>query len=414
MPHDSTGNRAFSRRPEIALAVFGAFLSYTCGGCLSNEYVIPRAELVRLAQLPPEQRGQRVQVVQGLGDRRSEAIDTAQTPPPEPGYDQDQYPAPSPEGTVEGGVEPNVGVGVGVIIVPGPPLPLLPPLRPGVPGPGFVGGSGPGPRGLPASPMGRSAPAPRGASPGGGGKLGASKLGGGGGKDDFIALLVVVAVLATVGMVATEGTRYDGHVAMYPWQPVHLQDGNGQEREVPLAQMTPADAAASTKAVVMDDEGWGMLRLGRRPLDRKGFAFKMDGGVFYPWNLNHETGFGMDLQIGYFPHHRVGILLGWAFAAASGTNNNTYTRNDFALEAQVFPVGLWRLHPGFFGHVGVGSANTGNGSYSGNAFGGGVILELALTARLALTLRADHTLAQVAAEEGWASISTFTGGIAIY
>ena len=398
----------FARKPEIALAVFGAFLSYTCGGCLSNEYVVPRAELSRLAQLPPEQRGQRVRVVQDLGDRRGGAIDTTQPPPaPAPASGYDQGGAPPPEGYVEGGVEPDVGIGVGVMIAPVPPL--VPPFPPGLPGPGFAGG--PGPRGLPNRAMGRSAPAPRGSTPG---RVG--KSGGGGGKDDLIALAIVVALAATVGMVATEGARYDGEVAMYPWQPVHLRDGNGQEREVPLAEVAAAEAQATSKAVVMDDEGWGLMRLGRRPLDRQGFAFKMDLGGFHSSNASLDgDGMGFGLQFGYFPHHRVGVLGGWSIAGGSDSAGKSFTRNNLALEAQVFPVGIWRLYLGGFGHAGIQYADdAAGGTRNGTAVGGGLLLELGLTARLALTLRADYTSAKIRPDGGWQAGELFTAGIAIY
>ena len=397
-----------ARKPEIALAVFAPFLSFSLGGCLSNEYVIPRAELARLAQLPPEQRGQRVHVVQEIGDRRAEPLDATQPPPPPPDYDQGAYPPPEgyPEGYVEGG--PHVGVGV--IIA--PPLPLGPPHPHGLPGPGL---RGPTSRGLPASgPMGRAAPAPR-AAPSGGkapGKLGS----GGGGKDDLIVLLVVVAVLATVGMVATEGARYDGHVAMYPWQSVHLRDGNGQEREVPLAQITPADVASTREAVVMDDEGWGLQHLGRRPLDRKGFAFKMDVGGFHSSSYALDgDGAGLDLQLGYFPHHRVGLLGTWAFAGGSDAAGDSFRRNHFAFEAQVFPLSVWRLHLGGFGHAGIQYADDAvGGARDGTALGGGLILELGLTARLALSLRADYTSAKIRPDGGWQAAQMFTAGVAIY
>ncbi len=329
------------RRPVPALVAFAAFLSYACGGCLSNEYVIPQKELARLAQLPPEQRGQRVQVVEEIGDRRSAAIDTTQPPPPAP---QD-YPqgGPPPEGYVESEGGPQVGVGVGVMIVPGP---VFPAGR----GPGFAGGPAPGPRGLsgPRAPVtgGRAAPNARPAK---------STGSGGGGKNDLAAFLIVVALLATVGMVATEGARYDGTVALYPWQPIHLKDASGQERELPLAQITPADAATASKAVVMDDEGWGLMRLGRRPLDRKGFAFKMDLGMMHSscTSCLSADGFGADVQLGYFPHSMVGVLGSWAFSGGSDSASKSYYRHNLAIEVQAFPIALYRLHLGGFGHAGV-------------------------------------------------------------
>lgn len=397
-------------RPDIAIVVFAAFFSSTLGGCLSNEYVIPRAELSRLVQLPPEQRGQRVHVVQDLGDRRAQAIDG--NTPPAAGEPGPEYGPPPPEGYVEGSAEPHVGVGL--LIAPPLPMPM-----PG-PGPGHGFASAPAPRG--AAPMGRAAPgaipAPRQPStPRGGSGLGKMGSGGGSGKDDLIALAIVVAVLATVGMVATEGARYDGHVAMYPWQPVHLKDKTGLEREIPLAQLTPADVASTRSARVMDDEGWGMMRLGRRPLDRKGFAFKMDAGMFHSSSSALAAdGWGLNLQLGYFPHHRFGVLGGWAFAPGADAQDLSYWRSSLAVEAQVFPLSIWRLHLGGFGRVGKQwASDTPGGDRNGLLVGGGLILEIGLTARLALTLRADYTSAKIhPADGGWQAAQLYTAGVAIY
>ena len=393
------------RRPVPALVAFAAFLSYACGGCLSNEYVIPQQELTRLAQLPPEQRGQSVQVVEAIGDRRSDAIDTTQQPPPAPPPNYAPG-GPSPEGYVEGEAEPQVGVGVGVMIMPGP---VFPSGR----GPGFAGGAAPGPRGLsgPRAPVagGRAAPNAHPAKSAG--------HGGGGGKNDLAAFLIVVALLATIGMVATEGARYDGTVAMYPWQPIHLKDASGQEREVPLAQITPADAAAASKAVVMDDEGWGLMRLGRRPLDRKGFAFKMDLGMMHSscTSCLSADGFGVDVQVGYFPHSMVGLLGTWAFSGGSDSASKSYYRHNLAFEVQAFPVALYRLHLGGFGHAGIQYADDAiAGTRNGAAFGGGLLVEIDLTSRLALSLRGDYTSAHVSPTGGWAGTEMFTAGVSIY
>lgn len=410
--NDAFGH-SLRKRPRTqipALVAFAAFLSYACGGCLSNEYVIAKPELARLAQLPPEQRGQSVQIVQNIGDRRGDAIDTTQPPPPPPGYAQGQGQGPPPEGYVEEGSDAHVGVGVGIIIAPFPPVPLGGPPMSGPGGPRGLAG----PRGPVGGVPGRAAPTtPRGPrSPGAGG----SKVSGGNSKNDLAALLIVVALLATVGMVATEGVRYDGNVAMYPWQPVHLKDASGQEREVPLAQITPADAATTSQAVVMDDEGWGFMRFGRRPLDCKGFAFKMDFGALHSSSSSlSANGFGTNIQLGYFPHRTIGLLGAWSFSGGSNVDGKSYYRNNLAVEAQFFPVSLWRLHLGGFGHAGEQYANdAGGGTRKGAAFGGGLILELALTTRLALTARADYTAAHVAPGGGWAGTEMFTAGVAIY
>jgi hypothetical protein len=228
---------------------------------------------------------------------------------------------------------------------------------------------------------------------------------------------VVVAVLATIGMIATEGSRFDGHVAMYSWQPVHLKDGNGQVREVPLAELTPADAATAAEATVADDEGWGMLRLGRRPLDRKGFAFKMELGFFESISSVLDAGgMGMNLQFGYFPHHRLGLLGTWSIYGGADAADRSVSHNNLAFEAQFFPLSVWRLHLGGFGHVGNQWARDADlGTREGLALGGGAILEIALTTRLALSFRADYITAKVGPEgDSWQAAGLFTGGVAIY
>ncbi len=399
------------RNPGVALTVFAAFLSYACGGCLSNEYVIPRTELARLAQLPPEQRGQHMNVVQELGDRRSEAIDTSaptQTAPYAESYPGDAY-GPPPAGYVEDG--PQVEAGVGIVIIPGPPIPT---------GRGYAGRPMPGPRGPVGTVTGRVPPTPPrrpgGSNAGGMGNIGGKGGGGGNGKD-LAVFLVVMAVLATVGLVATEGVRYDGGVAMYPWQSMHLKGADGQEREVPLAQISPLDVAATTKAVVMDDEGWGLMRLERRALDRRGFAFKMDlGSMVSSCSCLSADGVAATIQLGYFPHHRLGLLAGWSPAGGSDSDGKSFYRHNLAFEAQLFPLDLWRLHLGGFGHAGVQYASDASGgSRNGAAFGGGLILELSLTARLALTARADYTAARIdPAGQSWAGAAIFTAGVAVY
>ncbi len=400
--------------PATALVTFGAFLSQVCGGCLSNQYVIPQAELTHLAQLPPGQRGRSVQVVQDLGQRRSEAIDMSQPPPPEPYPGEYQGAYGPPEGEIEGG--PPVEVGVGVLIAPGPPVGGGPPLPRGGPVRSLPGRPGPvatAPRRVPPVPSHGRRTSSGGSSLGNLGQGG----GGGGGKDDLAIFLIVIAALATIGMVATEGARFDGTVAMNPWQPVHLIDESGQEREVPLAQLTPAEAAWTSKALVMDDEGWGMMRLRRRPLDRHGFAFKMDGGLFHSsCSCLTADGAGTNVQFGYFPYHRFGLLATWAFAGGSDANAKSFYRNNLALEAQIFPLDLWRLHLGGFAHAGVQYADDDQGgSRSGPAFGGGALLELELTTRLAFTLRADYTTAKLAGPAPiWAGTELFTAGFAVY
>ena len=68
-------NKGGAVRAAVSLMTL-AFFAPIATGCISNEYVIPRDELRRLAVTPPEQRGQQVHVIQDLGSRRMDAIPT--------------------------------------------------------------------------------------------------------------------------------------------------------------------------------------------------------------------------------------------------------------------------------------------------------------------------------------------------
>jgi hypothetical protein len=57
----------------VAVTVLAAF-GLTTSGCLSHEYRVSRDELVRLSQMPPEARSQRVKVVQKIGARRAPPV----------------------------------------------------------------------------------------------------------------------------------------------------------------------------------------------------------------------------------------------------------------------------------------------------------------------------------------------------
>ena len=381
--------RQLTHRPVLAIAVAIAF--YTTG-CLSNEYVIPKTELARLSQLPPEQRGQRVEVVQDIGDRRGPALDP-QAPPPPPGYGDPAYP--QGQGYVDSG--PNVGVGI-----------MIDPL-----------GFGPSHH---RSYRSHAVPAPRAAptraAPGAPRSVGKKAIPskGGGKSDELAALLVVMAVVVTLGAVVTEGARYDGYAAMYPEQPIYLKDAAGGQRVLPLAAITPADAAATVEAKVMDDEGWGMSHLGRRPLDRKGFAFKLELGSLASQSSGYDfNGMGFSPQFGYFPHQTLGLLAKSTLEWGTDSANNSLTRQSLAFELQFLPLSVWRLHFGGFAHVGNQWASDPQGKRSGLALGGGAMIELALTTRLAFAFRYDYSQANIGdAGHKWAPVSMIGGGLAIY
>lgn len=422
--------------PGLVLAVLGTFFSYASSGCLSNRYLIPPQELARIAQLPPETRGDKVLVVQALGERRSEAIEPAPPAPPTATVPPaESYPVPTNSDVWADSAltapadayadvpppEDNAAVQVGLDIALGPGGPPGPHPAHGRP-PGLhpgrsAGGSIAGSQRYPSAPLPAVSHRP---SAGGSFSLPSPGGGGGGGKDELIVVAIVivaVAVLAAAGLAVTEGLRYDGAVQMFAGQPVHLTDAYGVERVVALGDLVPADAAQSVGGEVMDDEGWGLRFLDRRPLDRKGFAFKVDVGSLQSLCACYSAaGFGSNIQFGYFPHHRAGLLLNLSLGGGSDALGRTFQRHSISGEAQWFPLNLWRFHLGGFGHGGVQIARESDSlTRTGPAFGGGLILEIALTTRLTLMARGDWTTARTSPDgTSWADTALVTGGLAIY
>src|SRR5262245_28504219 len=76
-------------QPETVILGATALVVQVTSGCLSNEYRIPNDEIQRLAQLPPDVRGQHVRIVQDLGSRRGEAIEPEEEPAPASERDTD-------------------------------------------------------------------------------------------------------------------------------------------------------------------------------------------------------------------------------------------------------------------------------------------------------------------------------------
>jgi hypothetical protein len=288
---------------SVAVVLLAAF-GLTTSGCLSHEYAVTRDELNRLAQLPPDARGQKVKVVQKIGARRAppvtpgvpmgSAVPPGAMPPPTADWDSD------PDVYVHGGGHvwidggghshrhggpPAPGVGRGSWRGPAPstgPAVPAPPAGAQAMAPTPAGGMPVAARPLGGATAARPVPAAPAGGKGGGsfGNLPVPSGGGGGNGDELVVYAVIaiaVASMAVIGLGATEGMRFDGDVALPPGQLVYLQQ-NGGERPVPLHLLTPADLAGVDEALVRDDEGYGLWRLERAPLDRQGFAFKVDLG----------------------------------------------------------------------------------------------------------------------------------------
>jgi hypothetical protein len=443
-----------------------AFFAPIAAGCVSNEYVIPASELARLANTPPAQRGKRVRVVQEIGERRAQdlpAPDTFAYVEPPPPADEG---APDTNVDVDVDVDANVNLNVDIgggsggggpqgTAVARAGQPGVQGWRGGTPGtgggawhgatPGTSGGAWHG-----ATP-GTSGGAWHGATPGtsggtwhgatpgtssgsgtgssgsGGGHASGFSGGGGGGGgggnigDGAILLavvLVVVAAVAMVGLVASEGVRFDGFADMSPAQPVHLKPYYaGPELVLPLAAITPADVAATVEAKVMDDEGFG-IRRDEHVLDRRGGTFKLDfGGVAFEdaTSTTSRSGPVGHIQIGYFFPRSFGLLATAALGGAGDGLGAILTRHEFGFELQALPLQFGPLHAGGYLDGGMAMAATtanGGAAESGSAAGGGLLVELDLTGRLAFTVRAGGDVAHF--DDGWSPAATLSGGLAVY
>ena len=396
--------RTGASRACVSVVTLAAFFPLAVG-CTSNEYLIPHEELARLAATPPPARGERVRVVQDLGERRNDAVHMTVEPAP-PQFVADD------EAAGDDGADADVRVDLsgagqrsrrrGTSI-------------------NSSGGSWSSP-GRSTLQTWRAAP-PKGQVGGGGGGRGISGGhvgggGGGGGNGDavLVAIIVVVAVVVAIGLVSSEGVRFDGYVAMSPEQPVHLRAANGQQATIPVADLSPGWVAGTVEAKVMDDEGFGFRRLDRLPLDRRGATFKLDSGtIAFDFGGATLAGPAMNVQTGYFFTRRLGLLanLGLGGGAATG---GLVPRHALGLELQAFPLAWGPVHLGAFGNGGMAITEVLVGAtptyVSGPSVGGGALAELDLTSRLALTLRAGASLAKL--DQIWTPAGQLTAGVAVY
>jgi len=311
-------------------------------GCLQSTHRIPRGELMRLAMMPSDQRGEHVRVVQELGG--------------------EQPPAATPV-TAETHVDvifvPAIDVHVG---------------RPRPPAGVRTGGSG-----------GKSV-----------GRLGLGSM-----KADEAWVIFAIAAGAAVVLAATEGARYDGWVQLHPMQPVHLW-GPGGYAVMPLAAIDPATAAWADRAVVRPSEGpW--TPQGRAPLDRAGWSYSVLLGAATSTSSEGDRGIGTSgrVQLGYFPVHAFGLQLDWGFSARDNVVGETLFDNRLGLEATFAPFDAGPVHAGVYGGVALADRfedGVRDGRSHDTALSGGALLQLGLTTRLALTGRFGASRAYDAVE----------------
>src|SRR5450432_527291 len=429
------------RSAEVGLLTLAFFLP-VASGCVSNEYVIPKDELMHQAQMPIAARGQRVRVLQGIGDRRGEPV-PPNIPPPvdvQPLPAAETEPTPDAVGEIADGADTNgdcdgdcdsdtnlqIDIGNSNASGDGPARRRMPTPHRATPARTSGGSNASG--GWHASGGGHGSGGwhgPGRVAPTGGGHIGGHIVGGGGGGGggggnggDALVLLAIVAiaigVVVGIGLVSGEGVRFDGYVQMAPEQPIHIKDGYGQTRELPLAALSPEYVLATVEAKVMDDEGYGIERLDRAPLDRTGGTFKLDSG---------ETTFGLGpssfygptatIQFGYFFTRELGLLMNVTLGGSADDQGMIVTRHTFSLELQALPLAKGRFHAGGYVDAGFALAGlTSNDVLSCPAAGGGALVELDLTSRLALTLRGGANLAHL--DDGWSPAGTLALGVAVY
>jgi hypothetical protein len=182
---------------------------------------------------------------------------------------------------------------------------------------------------------------------------------------------------------------------------------------VPLAQLTPELAAWADRAVVRENEGpW--QEQGRAPLNRAGWTYSLYGGSAQLPSANgdSDSGFQSHIQFGYFPAHEIGIQLDFGLGFRNNEDNLQVFDGRYALELQAYPLRAGPLHAGLFGQIGLATRIEDGAPIdgrkrdkSGNLFGGGVIAQLDLTTRLALSARA-----------GWVNVMgepAFEGGLGL-
>lgn len=225
-----------------------------------------------------------------------------------------------------------------------------------------------------------------------------------------LALLVTGVVLVPVAV--TEGVRYDGIVEMTADQPLYLV---GADRWVRLEDLSPEDARASVRAVAPD---WGgpITRLERRPLDRVGFGYTLElgGAALLPRQDERLAAYGGRLQLGGHPSQQLGVFVGGQFAYGSSSGDRLFLGKLFGA-VEFFPAALGIFHAGVFAEGGYshfvhsrGTSETAPGVY----FSAGPLVQLALSTRLALTLRAGMSSIATTWERVWLPEGSL--GVAVY
>jgi hypothetical protein len=368
MPRTNTPSRSFFRLRTATTVLLASALA---SGCLSNSYRIRQDELVRLSQLPPEQRWQAVRAVQHLAG--------SDTPP-------NDAPPPSAPGTgmiVRPAIVATVPGDPGVVVGPGlPPPPRLP--LPGVTPPAFANAS----------------TSHAGSGGGGGGGSGGGGSGGGSGGDGalLIAAVVIGVAVAVAILIPTEGMRYDGWVAVNPDEWLYLRAQNGDRLTMPLSQLTPDIAQASSSADIYEGPQPRFARLARAPLDRRDFgmsaAFLVSGVP--QLDRSRSVGLGGHVNLSWNIANLVSLGASADASASSPTSGGSTLSACVGPEVIVTPLTWVGAYAGggwaYRDTWSMTSNETRNGGFYLRA---GMLGELPLSTRLSLQLRTGAMLVNV-------------------
>jgi hypothetical protein len=314
----------------VAVVLAGSLIA----GCSVPSYRIPPAELARLAQLPPEQRGQHVRVIQEVLESDVPAV--------APVTNETRVVI-VPEVTLYGGARPYTG------------------------GHGHFGP---------------------------GGKIG----GAGNDARSAAITVLVLAVTSLVTAAIIEGSRFDGWAQLHPMQPVHLIGKDGNYVVVPLAALDPDTAAWTDTAIVRSTEGpfleLDRAPLWRPGLT---YGVYGGIGSLRSADGSTQFGPGWTVQLGVFPVQQVGILASVFFGWRDNQYNATLFETRTTAEVQYLPVQAGILHAGLYGGIGfahrfedaikLAGDHVIAGEDTSAALAGGAMFQLDVNTRVALTAR---------------------------
>jgi hypothetical protein len=233
---------------------------------------------------------------------------------------------------------------------------------------------------------------------------------GGGAAIALVGVLVVGCGLYAAGTwLAAEVGRFDGYVEISPTTPIPIE-GRGS---VGLDRLTPADAEHALDGFHVSVAS----RVGDAALHRSGFAFRAEGSTSFwsPTQRGVAIGPAGRAGFGWFFTDSFG-LFGSAGAGTSSLGGERISSFQYLLEADGYVPLARNLELGFYLAGGdhhrmqaVGPVSVVEHALEG---GGGVLLELELTPRWAVGLRAGA--AAVREREGTAMLGELALTMAIY